>query len=212
MMPSPKDRRTRRKSTQLAECVATSVKGPATHIRGIAILGSFAALRSYGVADQYWSLVDHEEEVLLRSVVSNAWVPMEIATAHYARLDRLITDKNEQRKYGQAAGRRAHGIFTRTVVRRFINQEIVRNRMLEMMVRRFAEQFRGGSMEIFAFSESHVRIEIYDIEFLKFEYVKNAFAGHFEGALSIVENNVGFRRLFTPDQNRLPISMTWIPR
>src|SRR5271165_5507186 len=62
---------------------------PMTHVRGTLLVASREQLRAVGEFDRYDAALADTAKAQLTSLIAASWVPVDLASAHFAAIDRL---------------------------------------------------------------------------------------------------------------------------
>jgi hypothetical protein len=132
---------------------------PLTEVRTTALLSSQDALRTLGLHDAYLGCIDaHRGD--LESLFAGAWVPVDVAMAHYRACDRLALPHAQIVDLGRMVSRSTHNILAAAVVRMARELGTTPWNALTLADRLWARSFRGSavSIERVAPKDAHIRI------------------------------------------------------
>jgi hypothetical protein len=186
---------------------------PATEIRGTLLASSLAMVRERGKESAYFTALEPAHHEAVRSVLAQAWLPMELAVAHYAAMGLVFPAAHEQIDNGKIVSERTQNGYLRTIVRALhatgtldIPTAVRRlPAVMERMVR------GGGIAAAYRTGLKDVRIELSGYPFLKAVYTHNAWQGMLYSALSLVTARLTVRQdlRFRGDQ-QMALDVSWV--
>jgi hypothetical protein len=186
---------------------------PATELRGTLLASSLAMVREQGKETAYFAALDPAYHEAVRSVLAQAWLPMDLAVAHYRAMGTIFPAAHEQIDNGKIVSERTQNGYLRTIVRALhatgsldIPTAVRRlPAVLERMVR------GGGVASAYRTGLKDVRIELADYPFLRASYTHNAWQGMFYSALSLVTARLTVRQdLRYRSDARMALDVSWV--
>ena len=186
---------------------------PATEVRGTLLATSLAMVRERGMEAAYFAALEPNFHDAVRSVLAQAWLPMEVAIAHYRAMGRVFPAMHEQIDNGKIVSERTQNAYLRTIVRALhatgsldIPAAVRRlPAVVERMVR------GGGVAAAYRTGRKDVRIELSGYPFLRAPYTHNAWQGMFYSALSLVTPRLTVRQdLRYRGDWRMALDVSWV--
>ncbi len=164
---------------------------PATAIRASVIATSRLAIRSLGHDEAYFALLDPVHRAAITSITGIGWVPIETAHAHYAAADGLGLSAERQRDIGRQVAHRLRESYAGAIIRslRLIGALTPRE-VLERFPTAWERLVQGGGARVFELGPKEIRIECLRTDIAQFGYVREGWAGMFEGTLSLVSRSL----------------------
>jgi hypothetical protein len=132
---------------------------PLTEVRTTVLLASQEALRTLGHFDAYVRCLEsHQTE--LASLFAGAWVPVDVAAAHYRACDRLALPHAQIVDLGRMVSRSTHNILAAAVVRMARELGTTPWNALSLADRFWARSWKGSavSVERIAPKDAHIRV------------------------------------------------------
>lgn len=185
----------------------------ATEIRGTLLASSLAMVRERGKESAYFTALEPAFHQDARAVLAQAWLPMELAVAHYSAMGLVFPLAHEQIDNGKVASERTQNGYLRTIVRALhatgtLDIPTAVRRMPAVLER----MIRGGGVAVaYRTGLKDVRIELSGFPFLKAIYTHNAWQGMFYSALSLVTARLTVRQdlRFRTDQ-QMALDVAWV--
>jgi hypothetical protein len=186
---------------------------PAAELRGTLLASSFAVVRERGKESAYFLALDPAYHEAMRAVLVQAWLPMELAVAHYRAMGLVFPEAHEQIDNGKIISERTQNGYLRTIVRALhatgsldIPTAVRRlPAVVERMVR------GGGAASAYRTGRKDVRIELSGYPILRAPYTHNAWHGMFYSALSLVTARLTVRQdLRFRSDSRMALDVSWV--
>jgi hypothetical protein len=155
-----------------------SLLPPVQAVRGTVILCSLLALRELGVFDQYRLHLSKEQVADILGILARAWVPLELASAHYLACDALGLSPTEQMEVGLLAGKRALGTMLGTAMQLSRQDGATPWSLIEGGNRVWKRAFHGGGLRVTRIGEMEALAEVHKNSLVtSIEYCRNSFRG-----------------------------------
>ncbi len=169
---------------------------PAKDVRGAMIVTSLTLAREHGLEAGYFEQLPTALHERVRDVQPTSWVPMELAVSHYWTMTRLFPGVEQQVGNGRISSERTQNAYLRTIVRALqatgqVNPLTVLKRMPTVLGRMLQG---GGAAGVYSLGMKDARIELVNYPVLEVPYVRNAWQGMFESALSLAAKRVFIRQ------------------
>ena len=173
------------------EIAATATIEPATAIRASVIASSRLAIRGLGLDDAYFGLLAPEKHAAIREISGVGWAPIELADAHYAAADGLGLLPHEQREIGRQVAHRLRDSYAGSIIRslRAIGA-LGPHPLLSRFPSAWGRLVQGGGARVFELGPKEMRIDCLKTAIARHGYVREGWAGMFEGTLSLVSTAV----------------------
>jgi hypothetical protein len=184
----------------------------ATHLRGTVLASSLAILRQRGREQAYFRALPCELHESIHALVAQAWLSMELATAHFCAMDRVFPDPQEQRANGITAAERTQNGYVATVLRslRAAGADYV-PMALERVPSVLERMVRGGNCLVYRTGLKDARIELVGYPFLAPRYCHNAWHGMFDSSLSLISRRIFVRNdLAFATGDRMALNLSWV--
>jgi hypothetical protein len=198
--------------TKVQILVQTGHGSRATELRGTVLASSLAILRQRGREQAYFGALPPELHANVQALVAQAWLPMDLAMAHFWAMDRVFPDPQEQRANGITAAERTQNGYVTTVLRslRAAGADYV-PMALERVPSVLERMVRGGSCTIYRTGIKDARIELVGYPFLAPRYCHNAWHGMFESSFSLISKRLFLRNdLAFANDERMALLLSWV--
>ncbi len=150
---------------------------PASQARSTLITTSIQAMRSRGRFAAYEEGIPPPLRETVLTVVAGAWIPIEVALAHYTACDGLALPTQEQFAIGMEVGRRVQGTMLGLVVRTAKQAGLTPWMGLSHSGRLYERLFQGGSVKLTKLGPKEARLELVNNYLCSLAYFRNGFRG-----------------------------------
>jgi hypothetical protein len=156
---------------------------PVRQVRSTVLMSSLAAARARGKFDAYLKGISNEHRSIVLSLTPGDWVPIAVAEAHYAALDRCGFSTAEMVAIGEEVPARLDGTSLGSVIS--VAKEIGATPWMALAAcpRIFERTFVGGGIAVFKDGPKDARVEVRGVPIVRFTYFREAWRGVFQGAL-----------------------------
>jgi hypothetical protein len=178
----------------------------ATAIRSTTLISSLGTIEQAGRIETYWKNVPERYAGTLRHLVAGVWVPIEVGLAHYQTVERLRFSEQDARLNGRRVAENVQNSHFATMVRA-LGSAVSLWSVLPKFPSFMGRLIQGGACAIYRVGPKDARIELHAIPIARFQYVRSAWAGMFEGTLGLVSRKVYARDL--RQKGSLPNSATF---
>lgn len=168
---------------------------PATTIRGSVLITSQRAMRARKLFDRYVENIDAAHKNRLLTMTAAAWVPMDVALAHYTACHKLALDRDVILEIGGEAGRFLNQTVLSVVLR--LSKEVGLTPWSALMQadKLRARTWQGGKIALFKLGPKEARLEWVGIPVASIPYYKIAFGGFIFGLVTLLASTVFVREL-----------------
>ncbi|MEO0325305.1 MAG: hypothetical protein AAF447_20275 [Myxococcota bacterium] len=179
-------------------------------IRGTLVVSSRRVVEERGLLSAYRDRLGGQHGTELAAPGALRWYGMDVAETHYAILDALISEPNEQRAIGREVARRVQGRFLRMLVRRMaVSGLVTPARMLRAAPTLLDRGLRGVTMRIQLSGERRATVELAKLPLLRHSYCRNTFRGWFEAGLSGVCQGLRTHEAHVPYNASCRFEVAW---
>jgi len=183
---------------------------PLTRVRGSVIASSLNAAREAGREERYFDALDDGVEMQIRTLVTSAWLPVDVAMEHYRAMDTLGFSSSEALKNGRYVVDRMEGSYIATVIKG-LGKQVGPIPLLKRAPSSRGRMLDGGDMAVIVDGPKDVRIEMIATCLARYEYVRYGWAGMFEGVVGVVCRRCFSKVVPTPDpEDRTVIALSWV--
>lgn len=168
------------------------------------------AIRELGLDDEYFGHLAPAHHDAIRSITGGSWLSLDVALAHYRAADALGLPSETQRAMGRNVAGRLQDSYAGAIIRslRAANALTPRSGMTRFPTA-WAWLVRGGDSRVYELGPKDLRVEFLGLPLAQIAYVREGWAGMFEGTLSLVARSVFVNelpRLRAPDRCAYAIS------
>ena len=150
---------------------------PLTHVRSTLVSASLMAMTSRGLSDAYFAKLPPALHATVRTLVAGAWVPLEIAQAHYQAVDALGLSAQDAFAIGGEVGDRVQASLLGVVFRLAKGTGATPWSAIRMYPRLWDRVFQGGDNRVVSLGPKEARIENYGVGLCRYQYFRNAWRG-----------------------------------
>jgi hypothetical protein len=187
-----------------------SARVPVQRVRGSVIASSLNAARMAGKEAEYFFALAEDAAAEIRALVTSAWLPAEIAMAHYRAMESLGFSPQEAHANGRYVVERIEGSYIATVVKG-LGKAVGPLPILKRLPAARDRMLDGGDVAVWMEGARDARVEMFGTCLAKFDYVRNGWAGMFEGAIGLVTSRCLAKVIPTPNpEERTEIAVTWV--
>lgn len=166
-------------------------------VRGTLLASSVQGVRERGLTETYFEELPAEHHDAIRGLVASTWIPIEVAEAHYAAIDRLPLNAGDHWAMGRRVAERVQHGWVGTVVRGLKASGTVTP---ANVLARFQQGWDrlmdgGGASRVVQTGPKDIQIECYGIPLATSTYFRHAWCGMFESTLELVARKVFVREL-----------------
>lgn len=154
---------------------------PVTYVRGTVLVSSLQSLASHMLLTRYYQALPSELHGEVRSLVAGAWVPAQIALAHYRACDALCLAPTQEVEIGRTAGARIDRTLFASLLKLAKQAGVTPWAALGMFGKIQARVLVGGAVTVHAFGPKDAVIELYKIPVFDLRYMRNAYCGAVQG-------------------------------
>ncbi len=181
-----------------------------TGMRGTLLVSSQQAIRDKGLFDDYIRLVPPELEVGLRGMIAAEWVPMNLASAHYAALDGLELSNPEIQEIGEKVISRIQRAYLGTIIRG-LGRQVGPVPLFRRIQDGWDKALQGGEAAAYLDGPKDITLSIYKMPLAKYSYIRHGWVGIYRGALGLVSKRAFAKLGPTPDPTvRTDILLSWV--
>lgn len=164
---------------------------PATAIRASVVATSRLAIRAMGRDDDYFAHLDPAHKEAIVNVSGVGWLPIDVAYAHYGAAEALGLTPEEQREMGRQVAVRLRDSYAGSIIR---SLRAIRALSPHSVLSRFPVAWerlvQGGGARVYELGPKEIRVECLRTRIAGYGYVREGWAGMFEGTLSLVSRSV----------------------
>jgi hypothetical protein len=171
---------------------------PVTKVRSTFVIGSIDTMRAAGQYDAYARLLaDADRETLLNAVPAT-WLPVSVATTHYAACDRLGIPAAEASRRGRAALERLGGLVYGTAVGMAKQAGATPWTVLPALQRFWNRAYDGGGIAVYRSGPKDARIDLVSCALCQVPYYRHALGGLLEGLTALFCTKLYLREMTQP--------------
>jgi hypothetical protein len=152
---------------------------PVSAVRATLIQSSVATLRERGLAERYFRLLDPAYHEIILTNLAPAWLPLDIAMAHYTACDALSLTQEDLVSIGQTVGDRVQGSYIGVIARGAKLAGLTPWVLLHHLDRIWFRMFQGGAVGVTKLGPKDALIEILNVDLARIDYFRIAFSGLF---------------------------------
>jgi hypothetical protein len=150
---------------------------PTTGVRSTLVQSSLATLKTLGFYTRYLEVVSPQYREAILGSIAPAWLPVEVALAHYQACDDLKLSQQELITIGETVGDRMQGPFMETLTRAARGMGVTPWLLLKRFDVLWDRLMQGGSIELTKVGPKDLMIEIRSARLPRYAYFRTAFCG-----------------------------------
>lgn len=166
------------------QCAPDAV-APAVRFRSTWLASSLLEVRERELFPRYLELlpVQHHEDVA--GAVAGAWLPVDVAIAHYASLEQLGLSESDQMAIGKGVCKRVHASILSLVLRLAREAGVTPWTILPKLPAVWERIWEGGAVSIHKIAHKEAKIVIAGWPVAGFTYCRIATQGVIEGMIEL---------------------------
>jgi hypothetical protein len=186
--------------------------GVASQVRSTLLQSSLATLKTEGHYERYLTLLDSRHRDTILGAISPAWLPVEVALAHYEACDALELGHEQLVAIGERVGDRVQGSFMETLTRAARNMGVTPWVLLKRFDVLWGRLLQGGSFELTRTGPKDLTIEIRSALLPRFAYFRHAFCGVVRAGFKYVGTRVAYVKLgrWDPRTDSFSMHAAWV--
>ena len=159
---------------------------PVRRVRSTIIAAGVATLRANGHFDTYADALEGESRDALLATVAGAWLPVELALAHYRACDTLQLSHAERLAIGLTVGSSAHDSLLLGLKQLASAAGVTPWTLVSQYERLWSRTFDGGGFRILKVGPKDGVIELNQLPLAASPYFRSAFCGVNLSGLNLV--------------------------
>ena len=159
---------------------------PVKAVRSTLILSSYTSLVAEGHVERYFTALAAEHHAAVKNAVAGAWLPADVANAHYAACSSLGLSHDAVVRLGRAVGQKVNGTLLGTAVRMAKEMGVSPLTVVPQFPRFWGRAFQGGGICAFKTGPKEVRFEMHNAAVIDYPYFRSAICGLLMGMLEPV--------------------------
>jgi hypothetical protein len=148
--------------------------GPVTAVRNVVLQASLSELRAHGCYERYAQLVAPELLEQLNTNIAPAWIPVDVALAHYAACDSLGLSADELDALGQGVGDRVQETVLVSSAKKERAEGVDLWKFEAQLHRMWPRVFQGGSVQVVKLGPRLKLIEERGFRLTQYQYFRQA--------------------------------------
>jgi hypothetical protein len=182
-LPSPRDR-----------------LAPTTSFRSTWLVSSLETLRAHDLVERYFELLPAEHEPAMRSIIAGAWVPIDLAIAHYETCDRLGLTPGEQLRIAREVTGRSQSTVLSFATSLARGVGATPWTALGHFQRLWDRMFEGGGVAVYKLGPKEVRIEMLGCRLAHVQYFRAGLRGVVLGVGELFARTIYVTEVPTPKE------------
>jgi hypothetical protein len=158
---------------------------PVHAVRSTLIQSSLHTLRERGYYERYLTFLDVRYKDKILGTLAPEWLPLEVASAHYAACDSLRLSEEQLRDVGESVGNRIQGTFIGTLVKKARTVGLTPWIPLGHFQRLWERLMQGGGVSLVKKGPKDAVVDIRGLGLLRYEYFRSAFCGVIASAIKL---------------------------
>jgi hypothetical protein len=185
---------------------------PVTEIRSTILASSIGTLRSRGHFDAYLERLDPAFRDAILGPSRPAWLPIDVAIAHYDACDRLELSVEEMQLIGWSVGARIETTFLNALAKGAQALGVTPWKLLGNFQRLWARVLQNGSVGVMKTGPKDGIVEVRGVPLARFQYFRIGFAGvvgraiEFGGGRAVRVSVKGF----DGEKGEISIEASWV--
>ncbi|HEY2513683.1 MAG TPA: hypothetical protein VGI39_22595 [Polyangiaceae bacterium] len=155
--------------------------GPVTKVRSTLITTSLRTLTERQLAERYFIELAPEHRSTVQNMVAGAWVPVEVAIAHYTACDALDLSSAVQLEIGQQVGSRIQGTLLGTMANLSKQAGATPWTFLSRLDRLYDRLAIGGGVSVDKRAPKEALVNMYGVPLFDIPYFATAWRGVIQG-------------------------------
>jgi len=157
----------------------------ATAVKSTLLTASIEAIKKSGRFEAYAARLGPSLQREMLFGVAGVWLPMEIASAHYAAVDSLGFTIAEIVENGRSVGSRLNSTFLGTVIKLAGQAGTTPWLPLGQTGKLFERVFQGGGLQVERLGPKEARIELVGLPILSSAYFRGALCGQVQAGCEL---------------------------
>jgi hypothetical protein len=158
---------------------------PARHARSTVLLGSIATLREADRFDEYQARLPLEHRETLLNMVAGAWIPIDVALAHYETCNALALPLDRQVANGRATFDKTRGTLLGTMLRMARESGMTPWSVFPYYQRFWERGYDGGGIAVTRLGPKEARLDLVQFRLVECPYYRHAVRGLATGVLEL---------------------------
>jgi hypothetical protein len=183
---------------------------PVRHVRSTFVTSGIAAIRQRGRFDDYAAALDDASRELLVGAVAGAWLPVDLAVAHYRACDAINLPHDEVVAIGVEVGMRAHENVLQAVKKIAAGVGVTPWALAVQYDRLWPRMFDGGGFRISRVGPKDGVIELLQCPLSESSYFRSAFCGVNLAGLHLVSTKAYVRIQSRPAPHAFSVRISWV--
>jgi hypothetical protein len=181
-------------------------------VRGSLIASSLQTLREAGHFERYLTKLPKQHHEALLFCLASTWLPIEMATHHYAACDALGLDDREMDRIGEVVSNRIMGTVLGTLLRsgRSLGATPTPWLVLRQYGRLCDRLLDGGTHLVREVGPKDAYVESGGLPLFRFRYFRVAAVGLIRGGAGMFAKSCYVKALGSPAESRLAVSVRWV--
>lgn len=183
----------------------------ATAVRGTLIASSLQAMRSQGLEDHYFAVLEPEYERMIRELLVRSWIPMDVANAHYQAMDSLGYARQEMVDNGSAVGDRIQGTFLGTVLRQLSATGVLDIwAAVPKLPKAWGRIVQGGAITVGRLGPKEAHLGIHGLKLTEIEYFCAGLEGLALATMQVLHKAAYVRQIGAPKAGYVAYRISWV--
>lgn len=178
---------------------------PATSFRSTWVVSSQNTLKERGHYDHYTTILTSEHREALTMMVAGAWIPIEVASAHYEACEALALPTAERLAIGRAVSKHLDHTLLSAAVHLATQSGATLWTPLAQFHRFWTRMFVGGGAVIYKLGPKEARIEILGCPMAHIPYFRVGLHGVLLGIGEMFSKRVYLRE----QRSKTPLTITF---
>jgi hypothetical protein len=158
---------------------------PARHARSTVLIGSQTGLRERGHFDRYVSHLPPAHRETLLTMVAGAWLPIDVAIAHYDACEALGLPPDQQVALGRTTFDKTAGTLLGTAFRMARESGVTPWTVFPFYQRFWERGYDGGGLSVVKLGPKEARLDIVQVRVAECRYYRTALRGLAMGVLEL---------------------------
>jgi hypothetical protein len=158
---------------------------PVRHVRSTLLISSVASICAAGYENAYFGVLPTHLHPVVRNAVAGAWLPIDVAMAHYEACGNLGLSRDAIVRIGRSIGERVQGTLLGTAVRMAKEVGVSPWTVMPQFQRFWSRAYDGGALAVYKIGPKEARIEAQKVAPLDTPYFRTAICGLAAGVLEL---------------------------